>query len=62
LLVVLSISGLSRVHTRSAPVPDLKLTGTAAQIQRGHIVNSFCSACHSKTNHLTGGRDMGKEG
>jgi cytochrome c553 len=62
LLVVLSISGLSRAHTRSAPVPDLKITGTAAQIQRGQtIVNSFCSSCHSKTSHLTGGRDMGKD-
>jgi len=62
LLVVLSISGLARAHIRSAPVPDLKITGTAAQIQRGQtIANSFCSACHSKTDRLTGGRDMGKD-
>jgi mono/diheme cytochrome c family protein len=62
LLVVLSISGLSRAHARSAPVPDLKITATAARIQRGQaIVDSFCSACHSKTDRLTGGRDMGKD-
>jgi len=62
LLVVLSISGLSRAHTRSAPVPNLEVTGSAAQIQRGQaIVDSFCSACHSKTDRLTGGRDMGKD-
>ena len=61
-LVVLSISGLSRAHTRSAPVPELKITGTPAQIQRGQaIVDSFCSACHSKMDRLTGGRDMGKD-
>jgi cytochrome c553 len=62
LLVVLSISGLARAHTRSAPVPNLKITGTAAQIQRGQaIVDSFCSACHSKADRLTGGRDIGKD-
>ena len=61
-LVVLSISGLSRAHTRSAPVPELKITGTPAQIQRGQaIVDSFCGACHSKMDRLTGGRDMGKD-
>ena len=61
-LVVLSISGLSRAHTRSAPVPDLKVTGTAAQLQRGKaIADSFCSACHSKTDRLSGGRDLGKD-
>jgi len=42
LLVGLSIAGLSRAHARSAPVPELKITGTAAQIQRGQaIVDSF---------------------
>jgi len=62
LLAVLSISGLSRAHARSAPVPEVKITGTAAQIQRGQaIVDSFCSACHSKADRLTGGRDMGKD-
>jgi mono/diheme cytochrome c family protein len=62
LLVVLSISGLSRTHARTAPVPELKVAATATRIQRGQaIVDSFCSACHSKTDHLTGGRDLGKD-
>ena len=62
LLAGLSISGLWRVHTRTAPVPDVKITATATQIQRGQaIVDSFCSACHSKTGRLTGGRDMGRD-
>ena len=61
-LVGLAISGLSRAHARTAPVPDLKITGTAAQIQRGQaIVDSFCSSCHSTTDRLTGGRDLGND-
>ena len=61
-LVVLSISGLWRAHSRTAPVPDLKITATAARIQRGQaIVDSFCSSCHSTTGSLTGGRDMSKD-
>jgi len=62
LLLGLSISGLWRAHTRTAPVPDLKMTATAAQIQRGQsIVDSFCSACHSTGGSLIGGRDMAKD-
>jgi len=62
LLVGFSISGLWRAQARTAPVPDLKVTATAAQIQRGQsIVDSFCSACHSVTARLTGGRDLGKD-
>jgi hypothetical protein len=52
---VLTIAGLLKLHARSAPVPDLKVAGTAEQIQRGQaIANSFCGACHSKTGPLTG--------
>ena len=62
LLVGLSISGLWRAHTRTAPVPDLRVTATTARTQRGRsIADSFCSACHSVTERLTGGRDLGKE-
>jgi mono/diheme cytochrome c family protein len=62
LLSVLTVVGLFRLHARSAPVPDLKIAGTPAQIQRGQaIVNSFCSDCHSKTGHLTGDIDIGKD-
>jgi cytochrome c553 len=51
-----------RLHTRSAPVPDLEIAGTPAQIRRGQAIdNSFCSACHSKTGHLTGDLDIGKD-
>lgn len=48
----------------SAPVPELTVAGTAAQIARGqHIANSFCASCHSTTNELplTGGLDLGKD-
>jgi cytochrome c553 len=62
LLTVLMVVGLFRVHIRSAPVPNLKIASTPAQIQRGQAIdNSFCSACHSKTGHLTGDLDIGKD-
>ena len=62
LLSVLTAVGLFRLHIRGAPVPTLKIAGTAAQIQRGQAIdNSLCSACHSKTGHLSGGMDIGKE-
>jgi mono/diheme cytochrome c family protein len=57
---VLTIAGLVKLHTRSAPVPDLKVAGTPDQIQRGQaIATSFCDACHSTTGPLTGGEDIG---
>ena len=58
----LTIAGLFKLHTRDAPVPDLKVAGIPEQIQRGQaIANSFCDACHSKTGPLTGGVDIGKD-
>jgi cytochrome c553 len=61
LLSVLTVVGMFRLHTRSAPVPDLEIAGTPAQIRRGRAIDdSFCSACHSKTGHLTGDLDIGK--
>jgi mono/diheme cytochrome c family protein len=58
---VLTIAGLVKLHTRSAPVPDLKVAGTPDQIQRGQaIATSFCDACHSTTGPLTGGEDIGE--
>jgi cytochrome c553 len=55
-------AGLYRLNTRTAPVPDLKIAGTAEQIQRGHeIADGFCAACHSKTGTLTGGFDIGEK-
>src|SRR5258708_11952360 len=62
LLSVLTVVGLLRLHARSAPVPNLTIAGTPAQIQRGQAIDSsFCSACHSKTAHLTGDMDIGKD-
>ena len=38
LVSVLTIAGLFKLHARSAPVPDLKVAGTAEQIQRGQAI------------------------
>jgi mono/diheme cytochrome c family protein len=57
----LTTAGLLKQHGRSAPVPYVKVAGTPEQIQRGEaIANGFCSGCHSKTGHLTGGMDVGE--
>jgi cytochrome c553 len=62
LLSVLTMVGLFRLHARCAPVPDLTIAGTPAQIERGQAIDSsFCSACHSKTGHLSGDMDIGKD-
>jgi cytochrome c553 len=59
---VLMIAGLAKLHARSAPVPNLKVSRTSKQIERGQaLANSFCDACHSKTGLLTGGMDIAKE-
>jgi mono/diheme cytochrome c family protein len=65
LVSILMLIGLVKFYSpRSAPVPDLKVAGTAEQIARGeHLANSFCASCHSTTNQLplTGGVDLGKD-
>jgi mono/diheme cytochrome c family protein len=54
--------GLFKLHARSAPGVDLKVAGTVAQIRRGRAISdSFCSGCHTRTDTLTGGMDVGKE-
>jgi mono/diheme cytochrome c family protein len=59
---VLLTIGLSRLHARSAPAVDLKVAGTAEQIRRGQAISdSFCSGCHTRTDTLTGGADLGKD-
>src|SRR5215467_2213569 len=56
----LMIVGLVKLHTRNAPVPDLKVARMPEQIERGEaIAKSFCDACHSRSGPLTGGTDMG---
>jgi mono/diheme cytochrome c family protein len=58
---VLTITGLLKLDSRNAPVPELKVAGTPTQIQRGQaIADSFCGGCHSRTAPLTGGADIGK--
>ncbi len=65
LVSVFMLIGLVKVYSpRSAPLPDLKVSGTPEQIVRGeHLANSFCASCHSTTNELplTGGVDLGKD-
>lgn len=65
LVGVAFLNGMLKAYTpRNAPVPDLKIAGTPAQIERGHhLANSFCASCHSTTNELplTGGVDLGKD-
>jgi mono/diheme cytochrome c family protein len=58
---VLMSAGLVQRSARTAAIPNLTVAGTPDQIARGRaIVDSFCSACHSKTGTLTGGEDIGK--
>jgi len=48
-------------HWRSAPVPELHVEGSVAQVRRGQaIADAFCGACHSRSGTLTGGEDIGK--
>ena len=65
LVSVLMLIGMLKVYpSRTAPVPDLKVTSSPEQIARGqHLANSFCASCHSTTNELplTGGVDLGKD-
>jgi mono/diheme cytochrome c family protein len=56
------IVGLFKLHARSVPALDVKVAGTAEQVQRGHAIsNGFCSGCHSTTGTLTGGLNMGED-
>ncbi len=54
--------GMIKQHSRSAPVPDIKVAATPELIARGKdIADGFCGACHSKTGTLTGGYDVAVE-
>src|ERR1700722_2243073 len=60
--IVLTSAGMLKLSARTAATPNLKVAGTANQIQRGQaIANGFCGACHSRTGTLTGGLDIGKD-
>jgi mono/diheme cytochrome c family protein len=62
---VVSLIGLFDFYVpKNIPVPDLKVSGTPEQIQRGeHLANAFCVECHSTNRQLplSGGRDMGAD-
>ncbi len=56
-----SVGLYKQQHSRSAPVPELRVEGSVEQIRRGQaIADSFCGACHSRSGTLTGGEDIGK--
>jgi mono/diheme cytochrome c family protein len=58
---VLMGAGLSKSRFRRAPAPNITIAGTAEQGQRGQaIASGFCGACHSSTDTMTGGRDLGE--
>ena len=58
----ITIVGMVKQDARKAPVPDLKIEATLKRIARGKaLADGFCSACHSKTGTLTGGRDIGED-
>src|SRR5262249_9622565 len=58
----LTIAGMVKQRSRSAPIPDLKVEATPEQIARGKaLADGFCSGCHSKTGTLTGGADIGQD-
>jgi len=60
-VTILAGIGQLRLEARTAPIPVLEVSGTPEQVARGQaIADSFCSACHSFTGLLTGGRDLGK--
>jgi cytochrome c553 len=59
LLSGLAIAGQLKLQSRSAPIPQVNVAGTAEQVQRGRaIANSFCEACHA--GELSGGLDIGE--
>jgi len=58
----LTAAGIVKAHSRSAPVPDLKIVGTPEQIVRGRAVaDGFCAGCHSNSGVLSGGGDVGAD-
>ncbi|WP_407179898.1 c-type cytochrome [Bradyrhizobium sp. STM 3562] len=59
---VLTSLGMIKQHSRSAPVPDIKVAATPELIARGKdIADGLCGACHSHTGTLTGGYDLAVE-
>ncbi|RZN30134.1 c-type cytochrome [Bradyrhizobium sp. Leo121] len=54
--------GMIKQHSRSAPIPDIKVAATPELVARGKdISDGLCGACHSHTGTLTGGYDLAVE-
>jgi mono/diheme cytochrome c family protein len=59
---VLTSLGIIKQHSRSAPIPNIKVAATPELIARGKdIADGLCGACHSHTGTLTGGYDLAVE-
>lgn len=65
LVSIVALVGLVKYYRpRSAPIPDITVSGTPEQVQRGqYLANSFCTSCHSPNGELPllGGSDLGKD-
>jgi mono/diheme cytochrome c family protein len=65
LVSVVALIGIVKFYRpRSAPIPDVKVSASSEQIQRGqYLANSFCTGCHSPNGELplVGGTDLAKD-
>jgi len=60
--VALTTLGLIKQHSRSAPIPDIKVAATPELVARGKdISDGLCGECHSRAGTLTGGYDLAVE-
>ncbi|WP_245474880.1 c-type cytochrome [Bradyrhizobium sp. Leo121] len=54
--------GMIKRHSRSAPIPDIKVAATPDLTAPGKdIADRLCGACHSHAGTLTGGYDLAVE-
>jgi cytochrome c553 len=59
--VTAAVGFYQQLHSRVAPVLELRVEGSLEQVRRGQaIADGFCGACHSRNGTLTGGEDIGK--
>jgi cytochrome c553 len=65
LVSIVVLVGLVKFYRpRSAPIPDIQVSGSPDQVQRGqYLANSFCTSCHSPNGEspLIGGPDLAKD-
>jgi len=60
--VALTTLGMIKQHSRSAPIPDIKVAATPELVARGKdISDGLCGECHSRAGTLTGGYDLAVE-